>query len=293
MAFFAKVWRWASRLVIGFDRVFGRGLDTKPLTFTEVHGEWGAATQQSTGYSVESILSRVIASTRQVTAGHAVFERDSVCFQEADFPYPVVAALLYAASANQGRLNVVDFGGSLGSTYRQCKPLLRHISYLSWHVIEQPRFVEVGRDEFSTSELSFWTSVNALPKIQGPVFILLSSVLQYIEEPDQALEQLLQLDANHLFIDRSSMSDQPDRRLCVQHVPPSIYSASYPCWILSRPKLLEHIERAGFKKIAEILNVEGTYTTTLGNTFDFRGIFAERTTLNQCTRPDGGSSPSQ
>jgi putative methyltransferase (TIGR04325 family) len=250
------------------------------LAFTDVSGGWQAALQQSTGYDDNSILERVAGATREVLAGRACFERDSVLFYQADFPYPIITALLNAALAGGGRLRVIDFGGSLGSTYRQCAPFLRHLVELHWQVIEQAGFVETGLREFSTDQLTFWPNVQALPAMQIGSFVLASSVLQYLPDPDPILDLLLGQHANHLMIDRTPMADMAGHRLCVQHVPATIYPASYPCWVLSRPQLLSTLAAAGWQVQAELPGIEGPCRTPSGFEFEFRGVIAERTGAN-------------
>jgi putative methyltransferase (TIGR04325 family) len=90
------------------------------LRFSDASGDWAETTRRSKGYAAELIVDAVARATREVVAGRAAFERDSVLFDTPDFRYPIVAALLRAAAQNNGHLEVVDFGGSLGSTYRQC-----------------------------------------------------------------------------------------------------------------------------------------------------------------------------
>ena len=248
------------------------------LRFSDVDGGWADAQRQSTGYAAGEIVNRVAAATREVFAGRALYERDSVLFYEPDYPFPIVAALLHAALAHGGNLTVIDYGGSLGSTYRQCRPMLRHIPSLRWHVIEQAHFVEIGRSEFGTEQLLFWPSVHDLPPLPGPSFLLISSVLQYLEEPEAILAVLLGLNASHLIIDRTPMSADSVSRLCIQHVPPSIYQARYPCWVLSRPRLRSVLATSGWQVTAELLNTEGTYSTPSGFGFEFRGLLAERRT---------------
>jgi putative methyltransferase (TIGR04325 family) len=246
------------------------------LTFHDFSGDWGAALRRSSGYSTTEILDRVTAATREVVAGKAAYERDTVLFHEHDFQFAIVAALLHSALAHKGHLNVLDFGGSLGSTYRQCAPLLKVVPSLNWHVIEQPTFVDVGRREFSTDQLKFWNSIQELPATAAPHFVLLSSVLQYLEHPDRVLDELLALDADHLLIDRTPMSADPVPHLCLQQVPSSIYDASYPCWVLSRPRLLERLIEAGWRIVAELPAKEGGFRTPAGLGFQFGGLFAVR-----------------
>jgi len=244
------------------------------LRFGDAGDDWAAAGRQSSGYAADVIVDRVAQATREVIAGRAVFERDSVLFHEPDYRYPIVAALLHCAQANNGRLDVIDFGGSLGSTYRQCKPLLGGVRELRWRVIEQPKFVAVGRREFTTDELGFAESADELPPSDVPALILVSSVLQYLEQPHSALDRLLQRRASHLVFDRTPMSARAEDRLCIQQVPKSIYDASYPCWVLSRPNLLRRLAAAGWDVLGEFPGMEGAFTTPSGLAFEFRGFIA-------------------
>ena len=81
------------------------------------------------------------------------FERDGVVFDQPDYNFPLLACLLRVATESGNRLRVLDFGGSLGSTYFQCRPFLGGVSELRWTVVEQPQFVECGRREFEDGEV--------------------------------------------------------------------------------------------------------------------------------------------
>jgi putative methyltransferase (TIGR04325 family) len=153
--------------------------------------------------------------------------------------------------------------------------LLDGVQNLRWHVIEQPGFVEIGHSEFSTEELRFATSPDEVPVDDVPPFVLLSSVLQYLETPDSTLRQLLNIGATHLIIDRTPMSALDTHRLCIQRVPKTIYDASYPCWILSRSRLLELLRRAGWRVMAEFDALDGAFATPCDVSFAFRGVIAE------------------
>ena len=246
------------------------------LRFSDVRGDWREAIARSHGYAADLIVDAVARATREVLAGRAVFERDSVLFDQPDYRYPIVAALLRAAVAGEGLLEVVDFGGSLGSTYRQCRPFLAPLRKLRWHVIEQAGFVEAGRREFTTEELDFMASVAELPTFETAPVVLLSSVIQYLEDPERTLDELIGLDARHLVIDRTPLSDLPENRLCIQHVPKTIYDASYPCWILSRSKLLSRLAESGWQVLGEFPGLEGAFSTPDRVSFEFRGLIAVR-----------------
>ena len=57
----------------------------------------------------------------KVKNGEAVYERDSVLFDEIQYSWGLLAGLEKAALEHDGKLCVLDFGGSLGSTYYQNK----------------------------------------------------------------------------------------------------------------------------------------------------------------------------
>lgn len=199
---------------------------------------WDDAVRASTGYDAAEILRRVEAATRQVVAGQAAFERDSVAFPHIEHPFPVLAGLLRAAAEADGPLTVLDFGGSLGSSYRQCRPFLAVLPRVHWMVVEQPHFVQAGRARYTTDELVFHATIGDAAAARTPHAVLTSSSLQYLPDPHAVLAQLAATGARTLLIDRTPLVDADADRVIVQQVPPSIYPASYPCWILGRARLL-------------------------------------------------------
>lgn len=263
-----RAWTPPALLAVG-HRALGHG-----LRFDDVSGGWAQAIGQSSGYETDLIVQRVAAATREVVAGRALFERDSVVFHEPEFRYPIVAALMRSAALNAGCLEVVDFGGSLGSTYWQCQPFLTGLRRVRWCIVEQPHFAEVGRREFGTAELTFHAALSELPPPSVPRLVLLSSAIQYLQDPDAALDGLLALQPAHMVIDRTPMSPLSEHRLTVQHAPRRIYKASYPCWVLSRRKLLDRLPRC-WRLVCEFACDEGSASTSDGLRFEFRGLFAE------------------
>jgi putative methyltransferase (TIGR04325 family) len=246
------------------------------LRFTGRPRDWADAGRMSKGYASGEILDRVVQATRAVVAGQAVFERDSVLFHEPDPPFALLAALLRVAAKNGGRLDVVDIGGSLGSTYRQCRSFLHVVREMRWHVVEQPNFVAAGRAEFESAELTFAASLDEVPPASEARVVLLSSVLQYLEEPMKMLDGLSAVGATDLVIDRTPWSDAlATDRLCIQVVPPRIYDASYPCWIFSRQRLLDALER-DWSLVCEFAGSDGSWSTDDGLDFAFRGLIMER-----------------
>ena len=203
------------------------------------HGDyksWQEAKEASTGYDSEDILQKVKASLLKVKNGEAMYERDSVLFDKIQYSWPLLAGLMYASAKAKGTLHVIDFGGSLGSTYFQNKKFLDGLKEVSWSIIEQKRFVEIGKEEFEDERLKFYDDMKSCFTIQRTTILVLSSVLQYIEKPYVLLEELLKFDFEFIVIDSTPFAHQ--ERLTVQKVPPSIYEASYPCWFFEEEQFL-------------------------------------------------------
>ncbi len=252
-----------------------RQLRGKLPRFAGQFASWSEAEAASSGYSAAAILKRVVAGTRAVVAGEAAYERDGMLFERPDLPFPLLSALLRAATAHTGELRVIDFGGSLGSTYRQCRPFLDHLKRVDWTVIEQAGFVAAGQ-EFVSAELRFAGALSEVPPASQPAVLLASSVLQYLEDPYAILREVSASPAiRYLVIDRTPMGEQAHDRLCVQHVPKFIYDASYPCRIFSRRHLLAQLG-APWRLVCDFLSPEGAAHTADGLPFEFRGLILEK-----------------
>ena len=145
--------------------------------------DWATAISHASGYDAAMILERVRQAAVKVTAGEAKYERDSVLFENVQHSFSVLAGLLRAASENGNQLSVLDFGGSLGSSYYQCRDFLSTISSLKWSVVEQENFVRCGREQFETEKLKFYYTIAECIQHAKPNVVLLSSVLQYLPEP--------------------------------------------------------------------------------------------------------------
>lgn len=199
---------------------------------------WADAMAASAGYDSEVILTRTKDALLKVKHGEAVYERDSVLFDEIQYAWPLLAGLMWIAAQSGGRLNVLDFGGSLGSTYFQNRKFLQKLAFVRWNIVEQPRQITVGKAEFEDEHLKFYANIEACLAETQPNVVLLSGVLQYLEHPVHLLRTLLTCPCSHLIVDRTPFWDEPSDRLCVQHAPEEIYAASYPSWIFSRSGFL-------------------------------------------------------
>lgn len=213
------------------------------VSFSAPQRDWAAARAASGGFDDEAIVRRVADATQAVVDGRAIYERDSVLFDRIQYAFPVVATLLRAALERPEGLNVLDFGGSLGSSYRECRPFIPAcVAPLRWIVVEQPAFAACGRSRFTTAELGFTESVSEAD-FAGPLDVaLFSSVLQYLEHPAAAIRDVLQHQPAYVVLDRTIVNLSATDRVHVQRVPARIYRASYPVRSFSEARLTASFE---------------------------------------------------
>ncbi len=203
---------------------------------------WDEAKKECTGYETDIILQKVKNTLLKVKTGVAVYERDSVIFDKKEYSENLLIGLLKAASENDYKLNVLDFGGSLGSTYYQNKDLLQHLKEFSWNIVEQENFVKEGKKTFENEVLKFYSNIDDCLKENKINVLILSSVLQYLENYEKYINNLLEYDFEYIIIDRTSFINKSKTRIAKQIVPEFIYKASYPIAFFSENKFLQQFK---------------------------------------------------
>ncbi len=246
------------------------------IAFSGDYPSWDAAVRSSTGYDAGVILDKTCAALLKVKNGEAVYERDSVLFDKIQHSFPVLAGLLRAAVVHEGRLSVVDFGGALGSSYFQCRGFLKPVAQLDWAVVDQPAQVACGQANFSSDQLHFHPAVEDCLSAYRPNVLLLSGVLPYLPAPYALLKQLLQHRISHVIIDRTAFLQSDRERLTVQHVPSTIYSASYPACFFSESQFQAAFTSAGYRLVSDFagaddLSPEGEQAVYKGFIYEWRG----------------------
>jgi putative methyltransferase (TIGR04325 family) len=217
-----------------------KALRNNDIHFSGAYASWAEAQTHSTGYDAAAILTKVLDATLKVKNGEAAFERDSIVFDKIEYEWPVLTGLMWAASRNGG-LSVLDFGGALGSSYFQNREFLRCLKSSSWSVVEQPHYVRAGQLHLQDETLCFYHTVAECLRKKSPNAVVVSSVLQYLEDPAGILNELLGVNADILILDRTIINSGASNRIYAQHVPASIYTASYPVQSISEKWLLDEI----------------------------------------------------
>jgi len=228
------------------------------------------AQNNSIGYDSDKILQTVKNSLIKVKNGEAVYERDSVIFDEIQYSWQLLTGLMFASAKKGGVLKVCDFGGSLGSTYYQNKKFLDKLDDVLWGVVEQKHFVDIGKKEFEDDRLKFFYSVDECVEKEKSNVLVLSSVLQYIEKPYELLDDILKNDFEYILIDRTPFS-KIGEKITLQIVPPTIYEASYPCRFFEQDKFINYFTKNGYEQFEEFDSLDGE-----NNDYVFKGMILEK-----------------
>lgn len=235
------------------------------------YSTWDEAKSKSAGYDTDVIFQKVRSSLLKVKNGEAVYERDSVLFPSIQYSFPLLSALFYVALKNDSKLNVLDFGGSMGSSYFQNRKLLTGLKEFNWCVVEQPHFVKEGQMTFADDHLRFYQNIDQCLKEVKVNALLLSSVIQYLENPHHFLDEVVAKQFDYIIIDRAPMLKDAKDRITIQQVPRNIYDARYPCWLLNEKGVLDHFvpgyEIVYNQETEEKINVRNTA---------FKAVFLKR-----------------
>jgi len=200
---------------------------------------WIEANKDCTGYDSQIIAEKVKMALLKVKNGDAIYERDSVLFDSIQYSWPLLSMLLRISFEQGGRLHLVDFGGSLGTTYYQNRDFLSIVSDLKWNIVEQQHYVNIGKVYFEDKQLKFYYSIDECLANDYCSLLLLSSVIQYLEFPFSFLENIKKNNFEYIIFDRTAFIDSSEHIITIQLVPPEIYDASYPCWYFNEVQLLD------------------------------------------------------
>lgn len=190
------------------------------------------------GYDADEIFQKVKESILKVRDGEAVYERDSVLFYEKTYNYSLLTYLYQIALMNNKKLNIIDWGGSLGSTFFQNKDLLlTGLEELDWTIKEQEHFVRFGKEQLENEYLHFVNGYDEIENIEKYQTVLFSSVLQYIPDYEQVIKETIAFEPQYIILERTPVGNR--KRIWVETVKEPIYNATYPCMMLEKNKLID------------------------------------------------------
>lgn len=241
------IWRIASRLK-------HRSKDLPPGGFEGPFSSWDEAVSRSDGWDLPLITEKMFAAALKVRDGLVAFEQDGLPRQSIIYSNTILAFLVLALSRNKRGIDIVDFGGGLGSNYVQNRKVLRHMTAtpIRWNVVERPVFAKLGLEHFQSDELFFYSTLLDVQSRPAPLpeAILFSGSIQYIASPFALLDEVIKADIHIIALDRVLVAPRSDSAPFVQHPDPRVYyQATYPVWCFSRDKLILWFRDRGFELV--------------------------------------------
>lgn len=221
-----------------FRKYVYKKVSSSKNNWTGSFSNWEIVSKVASGYDQTVILEKSKIALLKVKSGQAIAERDTVLFNEPIYCWPLLFLLLKLGIENNGYLSVLDFGGSLGSSYFQNKNLIEKNIKLEWNIIEQPHFVECGKQYFEDHNLKFYYTIDECFNNSEPKILLLNSVLPYLRNPYEWINNFQKFHFSFIIIDRTSFIYDDIDRLTLQTVSKEIYEASYPCWFFNENNLM-------------------------------------------------------
>lgn len=205
------------------------------------------------GYQREDIFRKVKSATSVVLDSGALWERDGTLFFSEEIDWHIMTAIGLAANSrsqnNKTPIQIVDFGGSLGSSYLKNKALLETYDF-EWNIVEQDFVVSLAADMNFEGPLSFHP-VSKLSAIQQIDLLIFSASLQYLSAPYELLDQLLENRPPFVLLDKTIFNDSKSDMLYLQRVPSNINRAVYPCWSFAKTNMTSFFEKKGYTTISE------------------------------------------
>lgn len=229
---------------------------------------WDAATARATGWDSPILTELALSAALKVKQGAAAFERDSRPRDRIVYSPTVLAALLLAA-ARYRELNVIDFGGALGSNYYQNIKLIRALAGtpVSWNVVERPVLAKLGAEQFQTDELHFHDDLAALRRERA--VLLFTGSLQYVADAFGLLEDAVR-GIDIVALDRFYVAPAADHAVYVQHLDPRRFGAlTLPMWCFAQTALIGWFATRGFVLVER-------FTVSRERNFEFCGMLFMR-----------------
>jgi len=237
-------------------RIRSRMARKSPPVFEGPFASWADAVSASNseGWDSPSVLNKTLDAALKVRDGLAEFQQDSVVMTDIIYS-PTILAFLCLILSRYDSVNVLDFGGQLGTNYFQNRRILRSLGSIPtiWNIVETEAFARLGKQHLQSDELRFFPSIREAPILNA---VLFSGSLQYVSNPFEILEFIINAGATIIALDRVALHSDPDHTIFVQHAP-GIYGASFAVWQFSRDALVGWFEGRGLRLVDQLVTPYG------------------------------------
>jgi putative methyltransferase (TIGR04325 family) len=187
------------------------------------------------GYSSDLIINKIYKAANLVPKKKE-YERDGVNFDEIQYSWPLLSSILLATKNN--KLNVLDFGGSFGTSFYQNRKFLKYVKKIKWNIVEQKKIVDIAKNN---NFINFYENVDDI-KTKPDIAIFCCS-LCYLEDPYSVLKKVINIKPNFIAIDRTPFTEKKEDLFGIQIVNKKIYPARLPIITFSLNKFINFFKK--------------------------------------------------
>lgn len=213
----------------------------KKKYFSGPYKSWEIAQSKSNGYNSNEIFEKVKISADKIKKNQIGYERDSVILLDDDYDQNILSIFDNFLDEKYKVLNILDFGGSIGSLYFKYRKKI-NLSF-NWSIIEQQNFVNEGIKNFQNNELNFFYNIEDYASKHKVDVVLLSSTLQYLKNYKDIIFKLIDLNPKYIIILKTPFSTKKNNEVFIQKPLKHIYKSTYPSWIFSYDYILNIMEK--------------------------------------------------
>lgn len=247
----------------------------KNPSFTGNYSSVEEANHYCKGYGTEEIFEKVKAAALAVKNNEACYERDSSLFYTYDTNYNLLMYLYRLAFRQKKPIGVLDWGGSLGSTYFQHRKLLLQDQMVNnWTVIEQPHFVEFGKNKLEDDVLRFEHTDIQSVDISKYQCILFSAVLHYLKDYQSIINKICSCNIETIILERTPVCQK--EMICIEQVKEPIYNAAYAMQIFCEKNLKSLFVKKGYTLVDEWKSLVDSPIYVNGEFVEFKSFIFEK-----------------
>ncbi|HXQ73873.1 MAG TPA: methyltransferase, TIGR04325 family [Pyrinomonadaceae bacterium] len=247
-------------------KVVARWANKEPFIWDGVYESFDQVPVVGRGFMSDAWLADMERYTRTAVAA---LRRGEVGVPENVPPYHALLAMLIASVPVVDRpVRVLDFGGGMGiglANVRRCMAAGTELEYL---IVDNEESCERGRrllEEFSSVKF-----MSELPRdVESVDVIVLSSVLQFVEEYEKLLNDLAAFRPAHWLFTFLPAGDIPTFASAQLNVPGSVL----PVWFFNVDELTEIVEKFGYQLV---------FKSTLDRVFDMSNFPLTHQLPRQC-----------
>ena len=178
------------------------------------------------------------------------FERDGSLLSKNTISYNQLYLILELINKKKRGLNIIDYGGSLGSMYFKFKDIINQKYLNIWNIIEQKSFVNIGNKKLKEKNLNFLETINFIKEKTD--IVMINGTLQYLENPTKVLENIFKLKPEMILIQKLPILDkQSTSEIYIQKRGEN----SYPSWIFTSSFVKSFLKKNNFV-LSKILTPE-------------------------------------